>query len=889
MPITRTPDYKIELAIPSSLPNKVRGDALENLMAEFLRQQSYSVVTNLRCTGTEIDLSAKHDISGRTVLIECKSQKGNIQSDAIDGLFTDAMLRDVDEAWLVTLAPMGSDAKGKFEEIQRLSKKPFIHIRPQQIVEHVIKSGYLADPSTFLVADAGFSKTVSLILTAEEAFFCLERISASGNSSSGHLLLDAKTLSPASGDASSVVEECIDAYSEGRWITLDQGEVAGTSNPLPQTVIDLVPGTDWKDYRPSRPEDFIGREDAIDELAAFVEDVRCSKTKTRIFGIKAASGWGKSSLVLKAAQRINGETGRVHVLAVDCRAAVSSDYPHLVLAKAFGEARLRGIEFWGLPSTLPVADNPFDNPQVADGLDTLRNSGGLVVIVFDQFEEIIHSPNRALFSKLESLCHQIDGLQLPILLGFSWRTDAMVSADNPGYNLWHRLSDRRHDIQLRAFTHSDAVTYLERVERSSGVRLAAKDRRFLLTTYVGLPWLLKKLSVYMVTNRLQGAEEGDDDEPIKQLFDRDLEGLTPEDHACVRAVAASAPVPIHSLSLNFPEKIISGLIERRLLISSGGQLSTYSDIFRDYVLYGRLPNIPNTYCPYLTVSKLVAAIKLIHSSEIVSYSELAAELKIALTSADNVARDLRQMGLVRLNRSGGLIYPNFETTQTATQRVVEFLRKHIILQTLDREGSQDRGAKFGEIVESAVKAYRFSVLSNSTIEQYCAQVLRLAGALGLIEKRSESFDWARPIRDITRDRPKPVRVMSRADGFMGQAPPRRVEELMLKLANGIRDRAQLIKMGLRNAIFAATSLGLVRTENGKVLVELDVRNVAEILAIAQDQEFVGFVRELLGREPSLGGAEVGQRLADAYDFELHPASLGRYGNALKQWVLLPAN
>jgi hypothetical protein len=777
MPETRTPEYKIELAIPSSLPHKVRGDALERLMAEFLKQQSYTVVTNLRYTGTEIDLLARHDISGRTVLLECKSQKANIQSAAIDGLFTDAMLQGVDEAWLVTLAPMGSDAKGKFEEIKRMSSKPFIHVRPPQIVEHVIKSGYLADPNTLLASDQTFSRFVSLILTADKAYFCLERVSAKDSSSSGYLLLDAKTLNPADGDASSEVEACIDAYSEGRWIALDRGDLAASNNVLPQAVVDLVPGTDWKDYRPSRPEDFIGREDAIKELASFVDDVRCLRTKTRIFGIKAASGWGKSSLVLKAAETIGGGTGRIHVLAVDCRAAVSSDYPHLVLAKAFGEARLRGIEFWGLPPTLPVAESPFDNPQVAGGLETLKASGGLIVIVFDQFEEIIHSPNRALFSKLENLCHQIDGLQLPILLGFSWRTDAMVSAENPGYNLWHRLSDRRHDIQLRAFTHSDAIIYIDRIERSSGIRLAAKDKRFLLTTYVGLPWLLKKLSVYMVTNRLQGAEEGEDDDPIKQLFDRDLEGLSTEEHACVRAVAASAPVPIHSLALNFPDKVISGLIERRLLVSSGGQLSTYSDIFRDYILYGRLPNIPNTYCPYLAVGKLIAAIRLIHACETVTYSELAAELRIASTSADNVARDLRQMGLVRLNRAAGRIYPNFETTETATQRVIDFLRKHLILQVLDREGSQDRGAKFAEIVESAVKAYRFSVLSNSTIEQYCAQVLRLAGSLGIVEKHGDMFDWARPIRDITKERPRSVRVMSRADGFMGQAPPHRVTEL----------------------------------------------------------------------------------------------------------------
>ena len=887
MPEPRTPDYRIELAIRPSLPNKVRGDTLERLIAEFLKQQTFSVTANIRQAGTELDLLAKNSISNRTILVECKSQKGNIQSDAIDGLFTDATLRSVDEAWLVTLSPMGSDAKGKFDEIKRISKIPFCHIRPQTIVENVIMSGYLANPAAFLIKDAALSRSVSLILTEDHQLFCLEKISLKTKSTLGYLLLDAKTLKPVEGNVIGVIEECIDEYSEGRWLVDEESSETAPSKALPQAVVESVPGTDWKDYRPSRPEDFIGREDAINELAAFIDEARRSSNKTRIFGIKAASGWGKSSLVLKISERIIRTTNNVHVLAVDCRAAVSSDYAHLVLAKAFSEAKMRSIEFWGLLSTISISENPFDNPDVMNGLEALKRSEGLIIIIFDQFEEIIHSHNRALFSRLENLCHQVDGLQLPILLGFSWRTDAMVSADNPAYNLWHKLSDRRHDIQLRAFTHSDAVTYLERIERNSGVRLAAKDRRFLLTTYVGLPWLLKKLSVYMVTNRLQGAEEGENDDPIKQLFDRDLDGLTPDDYACIKAVAASAPIPIHSLSLNFSDKTISGLIERRLLISSGGQLSTYSDIFRDYILYGRLPNIPNTYCPYLAISKLISAIKLIHTCDVVTYSELASELKIALTSADNVARDLRQMGIVRLNRAAGHIFPNFESTQFATQCVIDFLRKHIILQALDRDGNQESGARFSEIVEIAVKSYRFSVLSNTTIEQYCAQVLRLAGSIGVVEKRGDTFDWSRPVKDITKDRPKPVRVMSRSDGFMGQAPPRRVAELMRHLAIGIKDRTQLIAMGLRNAMFAATSLGLIRTEKGQVLVEIDLREEQEILNAAQDQEFVGYVKDLLAQEPLLNGAEIGQRLAEAYDYDLLPTSLGRYGSALKQWVIHP--
>lgn len=388
----------------------------------------------------------------------------------------------------------------------------------------------------------------------------------------------------------------------------------------------------------------------------------------------------------------------------------------------------------------------------------------------------------------------------------------------------------------------------------------------------------------MVISRQQGAEVQESNNPIKQLFDTDLEGLTSDDHACIRAVASSAPVPVHSLTLSFSDQIISGLIERRLLISSGGQLSLYSDIFRDYVLYGRLPDIPNTYCPYLSAQKLVQAVTLLAAKQTVSYSELANHLGVALTSTDNMARDLSQMGIVRLNRIAGIIESLFSTSQEATQKIIDFLRRHIILSTIDDEPYGEIGADFNDIVECAVVSFRFSALSRSTIQQYCAQIIRLAAYVGLIQKRGGKFIWSRPIRDIASERLKPVRVMSRTDGFMGQAPPRRVVELMNEIRDGISSKDSLCALGLRNAIFAATSLGLVRVENGIVRIQRGAFSEAEVKEVAGEQEFVTFVRNWIAENPAASGPEIGAGLAEAYGFDLHHTSLGRYGSALRQWA-----
>jgi hypothetical protein len=571
MGANRNLHFTIEIATPTGAPAKLRGDLFEALVHAYLSQQSYEILQNVRFTGTEIDLLCNHAVSGRRLIAECKSQRDAVQSAAIDGLFTDVSLHEADEGWLISVGPLGKEAKGKLENIRGRFPGKYSHVSASYLVEQCLRSGYLSDPRTKMQEDQRLSDEVTLILAASGPFWCFERKTEDGTATEGHILVRADTLRQVQQPAVlALISESLDRFADAKWVELSSSTRDSAEPTYTQPIVELTAGSDWTDYRPSRPEDFIGRATAIDDLIGFISKVREDQTSTRIFGVKARSGWGKSSLILKAADQVNRTIPQCYFFAVDCRAAVSSDYGHLAVSRGLANARSRGTEFWGLPAALPFSGAPFEDARVQNGLRALANSRGLVVVVFDQFEEIIHSANRALFARLEQLCYQIDAERLPILLGFSWRTDAMVSADNPGYGMWHKLSDRRYDVELRAFTSVDARIFLDRAEKNAGKKLAAKEKRFLLDNYVGLPWLLKKLTINLLTKSgdietSEGTSDGA--AAIAQLFELDLQELTTDEHACIKSVGEGSPKPLHALNLEFPPELVTGLIEKGYLLT----------------------------------------------------------------------------------------------------------------------------------------------------------------------------------------------------------------------------------------------------------------------------------------------------------------------------------
>ena len=71
----------IEIIADPKDSSEAKGKFFEQVMRQVFETQRYEVIQNLRFTGSEIDLLAKHKDKNETIYIECKArQKENLSS-----------------------------------------------------------------------------------------------------------------------------------------------------------------------------------------------------------------------------------------------------------------------------------------------------------------------------------------------------------------------------------------------------------------------------------------------------------------------------------------------------------------------------------------------------------------------------------------------------------------------------------------------------------------------------------------------------------------------------------------------------------------------------------------------------------------------------------------
>ena len=103
--------YNIEIAVSDNISNTEKGRLLEELGKEVLEAMQYTVVDEVRKTGIEIDLLAKHNISGEEIYVECKAHKDSLPADVITKLLGNITFYSVGSGWLISTGNLGKDAE----------------------------------------------------------------------------------------------------------------------------------------------------------------------------------------------------------------------------------------------------------------------------------------------------------------------------------------------------------------------------------------------------------------------------------------------------------------------------------------------------------------------------------------------------------------------------------------------------------------------------------------------------------------------------------------------------------------------------------------------------------------------------------------------------------
>jgi len=280
----------------------------------------------------------------------------------------------------------------------------------------------------------------------------------------------------------------------------------------------------------------------------------------------------------------------------------------------------------------------------------LIKGNSVAVLIFDQFEELF--TKEALFetfNAVRELSMDLYSKQIPIVLGFAWKTAVSIPQQHPAYHLWHSLADRRRDFRVRQFGPPDIGKVISHAQRQTGTSLVPALRTRLFEQCQGYPWLLKKLLVH-VAKLLGGSASQYDllerELDVQALFEEDLAGLTPVQIRCLKYVAEHAPAYVSEVEEHFSSDATNLLLSKRLLVRSGLNYVIYWDIFRDYLVEGRAPQIPWARSFQRDPNSAVRAVQLVAQERTLSAKRAAEILGGSERGWLNVMSDLVALQLL---------------------------------------------------------------------------------------------------------------------------------------------------------------------------------------------------------------------------------------------------
>ncbi|WP_299933247.1 restriction endonuclease [uncultured Pelagimonas sp.] len=888
---------KIEVACRADDTTKAKGDLLEGLATDLLSAQSFKVIEEIRVIGAELDLLCKHEVSGKEIYVECKAQAGNIGAPILRQLNGTVDAYDYAEGWLVSTAEFGKEAKGfaemwKNKPADKASRLSFY--TPDLIIKSLKKASVICDPPIELAsAFVGSSEAIgewTLVISPFGRFWAAYTLLGGAphgviffGTKTGQRISDSETLNNIA-----TLESVLCDYDVTVGVEV-KTETKNVTDITPPNVVEVQTGESWDDYRPARPQDFIGRDDTQKHILNFLENARTTDDATRIFAITGNSGLGKSSLVAKVRDRTKNKhyKKKLFTFAIDMRGARNPAYVSASLIKCLEQAQKAGFGKQ-IDIQLTNPSTPLSSPSISEYLESLKKEGKFVCLIFDQFEELYSKPELySVFTAAKDLMIDVASFKGAFGLGFAWKTDSTTQQDHPAYHIWHELSDHRREFKLNSFNKGEISKAITAFEKQADFKLTAEIRHQISHSSQGFPWLLKKLCIHLYENQDQqnGTNSTLLELDVKNLFENDLQTLNQREDASLKLIAAKAPADWSEIIEISGVATVNSLVAKRLIIRSGDRLNVYWDIFRDYLLSGNVPVVPFNYIPSSDINAMLKVGEVLEKNRLQTSETIASRTSLNERTVWNIGADLVLFGVAERQGTSFKLHRDMAdgTVRGILSRIRNKIDKHSLKIDLYRNHAGQTIAK-PEILSGLKDCLPNEKFSDKTWGIYTNRFVNIFVQLGFLARSGPRFT----VQDSGSVVSKVSRRSRSSEVFSAMASPASVCDAFYVLQNN-SDVENANTLGYRNSVSVLKRFNLIEVENdvGKLNVQALAKfgGVPEaVWTSAKNEVAITKCIEALKRNVSLSGPELGAFVSDEFNLNWTDASKARTGNALKQWA-----
>lgn len=579
---------------------------------------------------------------------------------------------------------------------------------------------------------------------------------------------------------------------------------------------------------------------------------------------------------------------------MDVRTALSNRYAELAFKNCLECAIKESfIPFEKEEISIGDITNIVDTDDIKRIFSYLSENGKEIILIFDQFEEIFYKEELfGLFENMRKISNTVDSIKENLIIGYAWKTDFSIASDHPAYYLWSNLKDRRKEFDLLQFSDSEIKGAIKIFGKELGEKINPILARYLLRQCQGYPWLLKKLCIHVYNVVKEGKKQEDAIEQtlnIGSLFESECAELTSQEYGCIKQIAKESPADYFKIIDTFGQDTLQTLINRRTVIKRATKLTLYWDIFRDYVISGKLPEVNIDYIPqvqFSTFLKIISA--LIENNGKITINILSQNTLLGKSTIDNILIDLVMFGIVYRDRNEITLKEN--NYSDTMKKIQLFFKRHIVWLSIQKQfGDKFSVSDYNTIFASL---YSTNQISDKTKKIYSARLIGWLLDLKLILIENSMYkinykvdildiDWTEYKKNRKVNKSRRGRKHNNSDVYWPQVSPKKIKQFYSDYSEKNQTATEWITNGNKKVLEDLISLNAASvSEHDELEIHCSCR---ELFQIIKTKKNIQFAIKQLENEPKLSAKDLAMRINQTFNKSWSEGTKRVTGGMIYRW------